>query len=173
MEMAAPFVYGAPLAEEATRQLRTLKVRIERERIGAREDPKTQIKVGLGGLVDVEFTVQLVQMLSGYREPALRVQSTLGAIVAAVEHRQLDMEKGRWLAEAYRFLNRVRNTLSLIRGRPTDSLPASPEELESLARALRYGSPGARVSFLEDYRRITRRARRVCEDVFYGGTPVP
>jgi len=57
----------------------------------------------------------------------------------------------------------------LVRGRATDSLPTNPDELELLARALGYASPGARVRFVEDYRRITRRARQVCEDVFYGG----
>jgi glutamate-ammonia-ligase adenylyltransferase len=56
-----------------------------------------------------------------------------------------------------------------VRGRPQDALPQEAEDVEVLARALGYAAPGARVQFLEDYRRVTRRCRRVCESVFYGG----
>ena len=75
----------------------------------------------------------------------------------------------RWMVDAYRFLNRVRNALYLIKGRPTDALPSDAQEQDLLARALQYPSPGARNAFIEEYRRTTRRARQVCEDVFYGG----
>jgi glutamate-ammonia-ligase adenylyltransferase len=169
LAMVEPFVYPERLSSDAIREIRGIKARIEKERLGPREDPKLQMKVGLGGLVDVEFTVQLLQLLHGHREPALRVPGTLAALGAAAEARLLDLERARWLADAYRFLNRTRNVLYLVRGRPQDALPAQPEELETLARALGYEAPGARVRFLEDYRRVTRRARRVCEEVFYGG----
>lgn len=171
LDLVRPHVWGDTLSADAIREIRTLKARIERERIGSREDPKTQLKVGTGGLIDVEFTVQFLQLCHGYRDPRLRVQGTIPAIVAAAELQLIDMEKARWLADAYRFLNRVRNVLYLIRGRPQDALPRAPEEAEGLARALGYTPPGARLAFLEDYRRTTRRARQVTEDVFYGGKP--
>ncbi len=168
-DLVRPRVYPQTLEPEVVREIRTIKARIERERLGRREDPKTQLKVGTGGLVDIEFTIQLLQLANGVRDPRLRAHGTLPAIAAATEMGLLDIEKGRWLVDAYRFLNRVRNTMYLIRGRSTDSLPNEAEELELLARALGYPSPGARNAFVEDYRRTTRRARQVCEDVFYGG----
>lgn len=145
-----------------------MKARIEKERLGPREDPRIQLKVGTGGTIDVEFTVQLLQLRHGHADPRLRVQGTIPAIAAAADVLLLELEKARWLVDAYRFVNRVRNVLYLVRSRPSDALPQKAEELEMLARALGYPAPGARVAFGEDYRRITRRARQVCEDVFYG-----
>jgi len=168
-DLIAPWVWRAQLAEEAVHEIRTIKARVERERLGPREDPKRQIKVGEGGLIDVEFTVQLLQLRHGHSVPALRTTSTIAAIAAAAEAGLLDLERARWLADAFRFLNRVRNRLYLVRGRASDALPVEADELEVLARALGYPSPAARNAFAEEYRRTTRRARQVCEDVFYGG----
>ncbi|MFN2642550.1 MAG: hypothetical protein ABR548_11795 [Actinomycetota bacterium] len=150
------------------REIRSTKARIERERLGPREDPKTQLKVGLGGMVDVEFTTQLMQLVHGGHEQHIRVASTSGAIIAAAELRVISVEHARWLVEAYRFLAKIRNRLYLMKGKPIDALPKDADELEMLARCLGYPGPGARVGFIEDYRRITRRCRQVCEDVFYG-----
>jgi glutamate-ammonia-ligase adenylyltransferase len=103
----------------------------------------------------------------------MRAQNTLVAIAAAADAKCLALEKARWLTDAYRFLNQVRNTMYLVRGRAADVLPTQHEDLEVLARALGYPSPGARVAFLEDYRRHTRRVRQITEDVFYGGETPP
>ena len=168
-DLVRPYVYPEALSADAMREIRGLKARIEKERLGPREDPKFQMKVGRGGLIDVEFTIQLLQLCNGHRDPRLRATSMIPAIAAAADMALLDLEKARWLVDAYRFLNRTRNVLYLIRGRPQDALPQTPEEQEVLARALGYAAPGARVQFVEDYRRVTRRARQVCEDVFYGG----
>ncbi|MBI4728914.1 MAG: bifunctional glutamine-synthetase adenylyltransferase/deadenyltransferase, partial [Acidobacteria bacterium] len=169
LDLVQPFVYPERLSAEAIREIRRLKARIERERLGSREDPRTQLKVGTGGLIDIEFTVQFLQLSRGYLEPSLRARGTIPAIAAATELKLLDLEKGRWLVEAYRSLNRIRNVLYLIRGRHTDALPGRAEDLEVLARALGHGAPGARVAFMDRYRKVTRRARQVCVDSFYGG----
>jgi [glutamine synthetase] adenylyltransferase / [glutamine synthetase]-adenylyl-L-tyrosine phosphorylase len=169
LDLVKPLVYPEHLSPESLREIRHLKARIEKERLGPREDPRTQIKVGTGGLIDIQFTIQLLQLRFGHRDPRLQAQGTIPAIAAAAEIGLIDLEKGRWLVEGYRFLNRARNVLHLIRGKPQDALPSEPEDLEMFARALGYPAPGARVAFVEDYRRITRRARRVHEDVFYDG----
>jgi [glutamine synthetase] adenylyltransferase / [glutamine synthetase]-adenylyl-L-tyrosine phosphorylase len=167
LDLVTPLVYPERLSPEAIREIRHLKARIEKERLGPREDPRTQMKVGTGGLIDVQFTIQLLQLRFGHRDPRLRVPGTIPAIAAATDMGLLDLEKGRWLVETYRFLNRARNVLYLVRGKAQDALPREPEELETFARALGYQAPGARVQFVEDYRRVTRRARRAHEDVFY------
>ena len=168
MDLVRPFVYPEKIPSDAIREIRGMKARIEKERLGPREDPRFQLKVGTGGLVDVEFTTQLLQIQNGYRDPRLQAQGTVPAIAAAADMALLDLEQARWLLDAFRFLNRTRNVLYLVRGRPQDVLPREAEDVEVLARALGYAAPGARVQFLEDYRRITRRCRRVCESVFYG-----
>ena len=168
LDLVAPFVYPERLSAEAIREIRHLKARVEKERLGAREDPRFQLKVGTGGLVDIQFTIQLLQLLHGHRDPRLQSQGTVPAIGAAADMGLIDLEKARWLVDAYRLLNRSRNVLYLVKGRPQDALPTEPEELETFARALGYLAPGARVQFLEEYRRVTRRARQVHEDLFYG-----
>jgi glutamate-ammonia-ligase adenylyltransferase len=167
-DLVRPFVYPERLTPEAIREIRGMKARIEKERLGPREDPKTQMKVGTGGTIDVEFTIQLLQLAHGVKDQRLRVQGTIPAVAAAAELLLLDIDKARWLVDAYRFVNRTRNVLYLVKGRATDALPQKADELETLARGLGYPAPGARVAFGEDYRRITRRARRACEDLFYG-----
>ena len=169
MDLVRPSVYPEAVSAETLREIRSMKARIEKERLGPREDRRFQLKVGTGGLVDVEFTTQLLQIQHAYKDPRLQAQGTILAIAAAADMALLDLEQARWLVDAFRFLNHTRNVLYLIRGRPQDALPQEADEVEVLARALGYAAPGARVQFLEDYRRITRRCRRVCETVFYGG----
>jgi glutamate-ammonia-ligase adenylyltransferase len=168
VDLTRPMVYPDRLSPEAIREIRGIKARIEKERLGPREDTRFQIKVGTGGLIDIEFTTQLLQLTHGYRNPKLRAQGTVPAIAAAADMGLLDLEKARWLVDAWRLLNRTRNVLYLVRGRPQDALPKEADEQEILARALGYPAPGARVPMVEDYRRATRRARQVHEDVFYG-----
>jgi glutamate-ammonia-ligase adenylyltransferase len=170
LDLTAPYTYPDRVSPETVREMRTLKARIERERLGPREDPRTQLKVGTGGLVDVEFTVQYLQLLHGHNDAHIRVRPTAQGIVAAAEIGVLERDHARYLLDAFRFLTRVRNRLYLIRGRQTDSLPKEAEALEMLARSLGYAPPGARLALVEDYRRVTRRCRQVTEEVFYGKT---
>jgi glutamate-ammonia-ligase adenylyltransferase len=157
-----PSLTGAEIEE-----IRRMKARIERERVKAREDPRYQVKLGLGGLADIEFTVQLLQMRHGYARPRLRTSNTLQGIAALQEEELMDDKDASWLRDAYLLLNRVRNHMFLLRGLVTDALPARDDDLERLARSLGYGR-GSRSRFLEHYRRVTRRARRVTDRLFYG-----
>ncbi|MGH2830768.1 MAG: bifunctional [glutamine synthetase] adenylyltransferase/[glutamine synthetase]-adenylyl-L-tyrosine phosphorylase, partial [Actinomycetota bacterium] len=168
LDLVRPFVYADALPAERVREIRSMKARIERERLGTREDARLQMKAGTGGAIDVEFTIQLLQLLHGAAAPSLRVQGTIPAIAAAAERQILTVEQARWLAEAYRLVTRARNMLYLVRGRAVDAIPSRAEEAEHLARGLGYPGPGARTQFMEDYRKATRRSRQVCEDAFYG-----
>lgn len=169
LDLVRPSIWKPQLPEETVRELRMLKARVEKERLGRGEDSRTQLKIGHGGLIDVEFTVQLMQLRHGSANLALRTTSTLEAIAAAAGSGLLDRERASHLEDAWALATRARNALYLIKGRQVDQLPRDPQELETLARALGYPAPGARVAFMEDHRRITRRARRICEELFYGG----
>jgi glutamate-ammonia-ligase adenylyltransferase len=136
-----------------------MKARIERERVPAGEDPEFHLKLGPGSLSDVEWTVQLLQLRSG-----VRAEGTLGAVSALAHAGVLDASDARVLSEAYRFCEEARNRLYLVRGRPGDSLPPPGYHLTTLARSLGTSAPDLR----ERYRRLTRRARRVTERIFYG-----
>ena len=153
------------VSDEGLREMRRLKARMESERLPRGADPTLHTKQGRGGLADVEWTAQLVQMREGSARPALRTTSTVDALDAAVEASLIDRLDADVLLAAWLLATRVRNAVVLARGVPSDSVPTAGKDLAAVAFVLGYQPPG---ELLEDYRRTTRRARGVVERVFYG-----
>ncbi|MDG9701927.1 bifunctional [glutamine synthetase] adenylyltransferase/[glutamine synthetase]-adenylyl-L-tyrosine phosphorylase [Streptomyces sp. DH37] len=168
VELIDPLRYlEGGLEEEAVREIRRLKARMETERLPRGADPTTHTKLGRGGLSDVEWTVQLTQLRHGASEPALRTTRTRTALAAAREAGLIGEEDAGILDEAWLLATRVRNAVMLVRGRPGDTFPSEPRELAAVGRYLGY-EPGHVGEMLEDYRRTTRRARAVVDRLFYG-----
>ena len=166
-ELVGPVVYGQPFGEEDAREVRRMKARIERERIPPGEDPQFHLKLGRGSLSDVEFTVQLMQLAYGGELSELRVPGTIDALARLCRAALLQPDDADALEAAYRFCERARNALYLQTARPSDSLPTDRSEAEKLGLLLGYLHQPAG-SLRDDYRKVTRRARRVVERVFYG-----
>ncbi|WP_328401393.1 bifunctional [glutamine synthetase] adenylyltransferase/[glutamine synthetase]-adenylyl-L-tyrosine phosphorylase [Streptomyces sp. NBC_00390] len=168
IELIGPLRYPAEgLGEDAVREIRRLKARMESERLPRGADPTLHTKLGRGGLSDVEWTVQLFQMNHGWAEPGLRTTRTREALAAAHAAGLMDTEHAQILDEAWVLATRVRNAVMLVRGRAGDTFPSDGRELGAVGRYLGYG-PGHVGDMLDDYRRITRRARAVMEELFYG-----
>jgi glutamate-ammonia-ligase adenylyltransferase len=159
MEIVDDFVWKPPVTDEHVREIRRMKARIERERIPAHDDPEFHLKLGRGSLSDVEWTAQLLQLQHGVRSP-----NTVRALEELVAADALAAADARTLIESYRFCERTRNRLFLVKGSPADALPTATELLGRLARSLEH-TP---VELREEYKRVTRRARAVFERVFYG-----
>jgi glutamate-ammonia-ligase adenylyltransferase len=138
-----------------------MKARVERERIPPGEDAEFHLKLGRGSLSDVEWTVQLLQLRTGIRSP-----STFAALDALAEAGAVGEDDAEVLRAAYRFCERARNRWWLVGSAPAapDALPQRAGDLAHLARSLDTTAAALR----EDYRRVTRRARRVVERLFYG-----
>ncbi|MFF1275964.1 bifunctional [glutamine synthetase] adenylyltransferase/[glutamine synthetase]-adenylyl-L-tyrosine phosphorylase [Streptomyces marokkonensis] len=169
-ELIDPLRYPADgLGEEAAREIRRLKARMESERLPRGADPKLHAKLGPGGLSDVEWTVQLLQLRHGAREPGLRTTRTRAALAAARAAGLISEEDAGILDEAWVLATRVRNAVMLVRGRAADTFPTVPRELGAVGRYLGYG-PGHAGDMLDAYRRTARRARGVVEELFYGGS---
>ncbi|QPP09153.1 bifunctional [glutamine synthetase] adenylyltransferase/[glutamine synthetase]-adenylyl-L-tyrosine phosphorylase [Streptomyces bathyalis] len=178
-ELIAPLRYPADgLTEESLREIRRLKARMEAERMPRGADSTTHAKMGRGGLADVEWTVQLFQLRHGASVPGLRTTRTRAALAAAREADLIGEEDARILDEAWLMATRVRNAVMLVRGRAGDTFPSEARELGAVGRYLGYESagPGPRPTetggsgeMLDDYRRVTRRARAVAERLFYEG----
>ncbi|MFJ5555964.1 bifunctional [glutamine synthetase] adenylyltransferase/[glutamine synthetase]-adenylyl-L-tyrosine phosphorylase [Streptomyces sp. NPDC093250] len=169
IELIDPLRYPADgLDEEAVREIRRLKARMESERLPRGADPKLHAKLGPGGLSDVEWTVQLLQLRHGAREPALRTTRTREALAAARTAGLIPEEDAAVLDEAWVLATRVRNAVMLVKGRAGDTFPTQPRELGAVGRYLGYG-PGHAGDMLDAYRRSARRARGVVEKLFYGG----
>jgi glutamate-ammonia-ligase adenylyltransferase len=153
------------LAPAKLREIRRLKARMEAERLPRGVEPTLHIKLGPGGLSDVEWTVQLLQLRHGHSVASLRTTSTIEAVSAAVSADLLTHDDGRALEDAWMIATRVRNAIVLASGRPSDVVPSDARALAAVARAMGYGA-GRAADLLEDYRRATRRARAVHERVF-------
>ncbi|TYC11474.1 bifunctional [glutamine synthetase] adenylyltransferase/[glutamine synthetase]-adenylyl-L-tyrosine phosphorylase [Actinomadura syzygii] len=154
------------IGEDAVRQIRRLKARMESERLPRGADRRLHTKLGPGGLADVEWVVQLLQLQHAHAVPGLRTTRTLDALDAAAAAELLDGEDAAVLAEAWRLATRIRGAVMLVRGRASDLLPSDHHrERSAVGRVLGYPSPG---DLLEDHRRHTRRARAVVDRVFYG-----
>ncbi|MGA4543787.1 bifunctional [glutamine synthetase] adenylyltransferase/[glutamine synthetase]-adenylyl-L-tyrosine phosphorylase [Uniformispora flossi] len=173
LEMIAPLRWPEHgLTDADVREIRRMKARIEAERLPRGADPTTNTKLGRGGLADVEWVAQLLQMQHGHAIPELRTTGTRDALAAAAEAGVLDAQDAKVLDEAWLEATRVRNAVMVVRGRPSDTFPSDVRELAGVGRLLGYrgtgdGAVGAG-TVIEDYRRITRHARAVVDRVFYG-----
>ena len=150
-------------------EIRRIKARVDAERLPRGADRATHTKLGTGGLADVEWTVQLLQLQHAGDVPELRTTSTLEGLRECVEAGLLAGADADALAAGWTMATRARNAITLVRGKPADQLPGSGRELAAVARAMGYPAGGDPGEFIDEYRRITRRARAVVERVFYSG----
>jgi glutamate-ammonia-ligase adenylyltransferase len=166
IELVDPLRYPAGgLSDSAQREIRRIKARVDAERLPRGVDPSLHTKFGRGGLSDVEWTVQLIQLKHGGRLPALRTTSTLEGLDAARAEGLVGEADERALRTAWLMATRVRNAIVLAEGRPSDQVPTDARSLSALARAMGY--PARHTGdLLEDYRRATRHARQVYERLF-------
>ena len=158
---------AAGISEDDVREVRRIKARVDAERLPRGADPNTHLKLGRGGLADVEWTVQLLQMQHAGTVASLRTTRTLEALTAAVDAGLLGLADAEALGTAWRTASALRNAITQVRGRPADSLPRDARERAAVAHIRGY-APGESDELVNDYLRVTRRARQVVERVFWG-----
>ncbi|HCK78487.1 MAG TPA: hypothetical protein DHW34_00545 [Actinobacteria bacterium] len=168
LDLIDPLRYpaGGLTAEQVT-EIRRLKARMEAERLPRGADPRTHLKLGPGGLSDVEWVVQLLQLQHAHEVPALRTQGTLTALQAAVDANLVSSADARALADSWRAATEIRHAVVMARGVPADAIPVQPADRARVAHLLGYGASGSE-QMVEDYLRKSRRARAVVERLFYG-----
>ncbi len=178
LEIAHAFCYGDALTSEEiaeivhTRQRKeaqaTRKTSTRRRRGSKAQTSTVNVKSGYGGLVDIEFAVQTLQLVHGGRETSVRVQNTPLAIERLHEIGVLTKAQCDGFAEAYQFLRRVENALRIVHDRALDALPKNRAELGQLARRLGYtGSDDkpAAEAFLQDYGKWTEMTRALFNEI--------
>jgi len=142
-KIAAAFAYGRGLDREEIGEIHHLRMRMERE-LARENETHFNLKKGRGGLVDIEFLTQMLQLTHGHRRPKLRRRETLGALQVLLGAKILKQAEYRLLSEGYRFLRRLDHRLRLERDQSIDAFEAEPGRLESIAQALGYGSTARR-----------------------------
>ncbi len=148
------------ISDADVREVRRVKARVEAERLPRGGDRTRHLKLGRGGMADVEWTVQLLQLRHAHEVPAMRHTGTITSMLAATEAGLLDPADADVLERAWTLTSRLRNAAVLWRGRPVDALPSDLRDLDGVARIVGY-PPQSSGQVGEDYQRITRRARRV------------
>ena len=176
-------IWSGPVAPEAVAEIRTLKARseanIEKKRLTGRE-----LKRGTGGIRDIEFAVQLLQMVHGHDDPDVRPPNTIEALDALAGAGFLARSQADQLASSYRFLRRLEHRIQLWQERQTHTLPDDDLSVERIARSLGYigdVAHSATQAFLDDLRRHQREVRDLHERIFFrpiidalaGASPLP
>ena len=168
VELIDPYRYPREFTAEQAQQVRRMKARVEHERMPHGADRTRQLKLGRGGLSDVEWLVQLIQLQHAHKVEGLRTTSTLEALDAAVQANLVAAEDAEVLRDAWLLATKIRGG-NVLRGvRQSDLLPTLRDALEAVARWSGY-TPGSARQLEEDYLRVTRNARKVYERLFFEG----
>jgi glutamate-ammonia-ligase adenylyltransferase len=165
-----PFIYRRYLDYTTVEELRHMKARIENELLAPKEK-EYNVKLGVGGIREIEFFTQALQLVNGGYEPKLRGPSTLPALVELARHDFISKKECDLLTEAYRFLRDVEHKVQIVQEAHAHSIPDDKVEEQALARRLGYrrrGSRSEREQFWQDCRRRTKTVRRTFDRLFYG-----
>ena len=155
------------VSAQAVQEIRRIKARVDAERLPRGADPNTHTKLGRGGLADIEWTVQLLQLRHAHQLPSLHNTSTLQSLDAIAAAELLPAEDVDLLRQAWLTATRARNALVLVRGKATDQLPGPGRQLNAVAVAAGWHNDDGG-EFLDNYLRVTRRAKAVVLKVFGG-----
>jgi glutamate-ammonia-ligase adenylyltransferase len=153
--------------QAAIREIRRIKARMEAERMPRGVDPALHLKLGPGGLADVEWVAQLLQLRHAMAVPELRTTRTHATLAAASAVGLISAADQATLTASWLLAGRIRDAVMLVRGRPSDTLPTLPVDLAVVAQVLGY-PPGGAQDLVQDWRRTARQARAAMQRLFYG-----
>ncbi len=153
------------LDESELREIRRIKARVESERLPRGANPATHLKLGPGGISDVEWVAQLFQLQHAYQYVQLRDTSTLVVLKELAGLKLVTEEESQLLTDAWKCAVEIRNKLALIGAKGNESIPSDPQVLGMMAFVL--GDESGSVT-TERYRRLSRRCRAIMEKYVYG-----
>ncbi|MBL8821611.1 MAG: bifunctional [glutamate--ammonia ligase]-adenylyl-L-tyrosine phosphorylase/[glutamate--ammonia-ligase] adenylyltransferase [Planctomycetia bacterium] len=168
LQAIEPFIYRKYLAFAEISEVKAIKRKIEQRALRQGDDTR-DVKTGYGGIRDIEFVIQFLQLLNGGELPAVRNNNTLHAITALLRADCLTPTEGEILEKGYRFLRRTEHRLQLLSDLQTHHLPDRPEELRRLAIRLGYYDQAetAQSQFLSDFRQVTTLNRKVLNHLLH------
>jgi glutamate-ammonia-ligase adenylyltransferase len=166
LDMARPFVYERPFDARALEDVRNMKSKIDRK-MGLRDERRRNVKLGAGGIREIELIAQHLQLRHGHDRPQLQERNTIKALAALRDESLISQDECDALTSAYTFLRDVENKLQMAHDAQTHSLPEDEQELTVIARTLRYSGADA---FLREYRRNTSEVNRIFASHFSPST---
>ncbi len=170
MKLVTEFVYERAVSDNLAEEIDHMRRRLERE-LAREAEGNVDIKLGLGGIADIDFIVQYMQIIHGAKTMSVRRPDIVGALKALREANHLPEEDESALLDAYRFLRLVENRLRIATAHPIHTFPKSPEGLEMLARRIGYVDDeegSCRAKLLSDYESQTHRVREIYQKIISG-----
>jgi glutamate-ammonia-ligase adenylyltransferase len=160
-----PFVYRKYMDENALKDIADLKSKIDQSQFRKKTAKNTadDVKLGKGGIREVEFTVQALQLLKGGRDKTLRVRATLKTLDALFALGLLSVPHHTDLKDAYIFLRRLENRIQYDHNTQTQIIPADPEKRTILARLMGFSGDRAAAELMEETGRRRARVREIFE----------
>jgi glutamate-ammonia-ligase adenylyltransferase len=162
LDMARGFIYDLPFDTKAVDEVRRMKQRIDQQMV-VREERMRNVKLGMGGIREIELIAQSLQVCHGGRFPGLSERNTMKALASLYSYGLVSQEECNSLGSAYLFLRNVENKLQMVNDAQTHSLPREQEDLTASARLLGYSRAD---DFLRDYQRHTSEVNRIFESIF-------
>ncbi len=169
IQMIQPFIYRKYLDYAAISEIRHMKERID-QKVGARGEYYQQVKLGYGGIREIEFIVQTYQLIYGNQRPEIRERNTLQALKGLEKYGYIKKEEYPILVEAYKFLRKVEHRLQIVHERQLHTLPSGERELQKLSKRLGFKGAKALREFLKAYKKYTSKVRGIYENLFYSPT---
>jgi glutamate-ammonia-ligase adenylyltransferase len=173
VDAITPFVYRRYLGAAEISEIKALKRRIEQRTVSAGR-AEFEVKTGHGGIRDVEFVVQFLQLLHGGEYPEVRSTNTMQAIHQLEHVGSLTADERSIMDDNYRFLRQLEHRLQILFDRQTHEMPRGMEELRTLAIRMGYSPSGAPEGrdvpasrFLADYRSKTELNRRILNHILH------
>ena len=168
--MVRSFIYGGPFGAKGRVEVRQLKERID-EKISAQDQTGFHVKLGFGGIREIEFIVQALQVDFGGKDKEIREPNTIKAIKKLLRRGYLSFEAYQFLSRAYIFLRDLENKLQMVNDHQTHLLPADPKEVGACAMRLGYEDKKERSAadqLLNDYREHTRQVHLLFREILSG-----
>jgi len=166
-----PFVFRKYLDFGAINAMRDLHAQIRRE--VARKDMADHVKLGPGGIREIEFMAQVFQLIRGGRDPALQIRPTLSVLKLLAERQLIPADGERELREAYVFLRRLEHRLQYVEDKQTHMLPVDAAERTKIARSMDFADWPAMLAVLDEHRgKVSRHFDAVFSDPEAGEHPL-
>jgi glutamate-ammonia-ligase adenylyltransferase len=163
LQRVRPFVFGRPFGPEAVREVLRIKAGLDRRSAQLGESDR-DVKLGIGGIREIELIVQTLQIVHGRRLSSLHVRGTLPALAALRETRLVPEPEGDALQRAYLFMRDLENKLQMVADAQVHVLPRAHEELRACARRLGYRDAAgatAEETLLRAHRNHTETVHRI------------
>lgn len=173
LKLVEPFAYRRSLDYGAIGEIRAMKDRIN-AKVGQDEETFRHVKLGYGGIREIEFIVQTFQLLYGASDPWIREPNTLRALQRLADRGHVTNDEHATLAKAYTFLRTVEHRLQILHHLQTHTLPTDQDELVQLARRLGYSpsrTPDPALAFQQDYQRHIQAVRQVYDHLLREPSP--